>query len=557
MLRADRGGWPYGHPPNADFVLNTLSPQARGLLAWYPLGPGQYGITRDALNRHNLTPYAGPVRVGGSRGAVASFTKASSQYLAHAGEAFLDYPFTLACWFRYLTTPNSFGRDTLMCVSDRDDGYDRDQIDIYNQSTVQLEAFTTTNYDATAAARIDSPALVLGTWYHATAVFAAAASRTIYLNANQNNTNTTSLTPTTRDTIAIGAAVRSGGPAGYVGAEIADARIYNRALALAEIKQLYRNPWELYQPIVRWWVADVPAGGADALTADSLATGAPVLGTPTIAQTHALTAAVLATDAPVLATPTLGQEHALAADGLAAGTPALGTPTLAQANTLAADSLATGAPVLGMPDIAQTHALAAENVAAAAPTLGTPDVGQEHALTASALASGSPMLGEPTIGQAHALAATGITTDAPALGTPALGQAHALLASGIATDAPALGAPVIGQEHALTATGIATGEPTLGEPTLGIAGAVLSADSLAAGAPVLGTPTLGQTHALVAHILMVGIPLLGMPTVGIAGLTNEWRTWNIAADTRAYDVTGGDRSRAIAADSRTRKVRGY
>lgn len=509
MLRADRGGWPYGHPPNADFVLNTLSPQARGLLAWYPLGPGQYGITQDVLNRHNLTPYAGPVRVGGARGAVASFTKASSQYLAHAGEAFLDYPFTLACWFRYLTTPNSFGRDTLMCVSDRDDGYDRDQLNIYRQSDVNIEAFTTTNFDATGAARVDTVALVLGTWYHATGIFAAANSRTIYLNANQNNTNTTSLSPTTRDTIAIGASVRSTGPTGYVGAEIADARIYNRILTQNEIKNLYRNPWELYQPVVRWWVAvALGGGGTDALTANGLVAGAPALGTPAVGQIHALTATVITTGAPALATPALGQEHALTADNLAAG----------------------------------------------APSLDTPDIGQAHALTADSLATGVPILATPDIGQTHALAADALATDAPALGAPALGQTHALLAASIATDAPMLGAPTLGQKHALAATGITTDAPTLGTPTLGTAGTALTAESLAAGIPVLGMPTLGQAHVLLAHALLVGAPLLGTPTLGITTLANERRTWDVAADTRSYVVAADERSSAVGADTRTRTV---
>lgn len=248
------GGWEYGHPPSGEFVLNGDSPQARGLLAWYPLGPGQYGVAQDVLNRRPLTIYnGGPTRAGGTRGLVAEFAKASSQYVAHLGNGFLDYPFTLTCWFRYLTTPNSFGRDVLVAVSDRDDGYDRDQINIYNPGTVQLEAFTTTNFDATAAARIDTPALVLGTWYHAVATFAATNSRAIHLNATYNATNTTSLTPTTRDTIAIGACVRSSGPTAYVGAQISDVRIYDHALAVREVEAIYRHPWELYEPVVRWW----------------------------------------------------------------------------------------------------------------------------------------------------------------------------------------------------------------------------------------------------------------------------------------------------------------
>ena len=424
MNRADRGGWPYGHPPNGDFVLNTLSPQAQGLLAWYPLGPGQYGITQDVLNRHNLTPYAGPVRVGGSRGAAASFTKASSQYLAHAGEAFLDYPFMLTCWFRYLTTPNSFARDVLMCVSDRDDGYDRDQINIYNSGTVQLEAFTTTNFDATGAARIDVPSLTLGVWYFAAGIFRATNSRALYLNANQSAADTTSLSPTTRDTIAIGASVRSSGPTGYVGAEIADARIYNRILTQNEIKNLYRNPWELYQPVVRWWVGAALGGGGetgDVTLARTMAAAAGGQAAAEAAMTLALSRAVSqSAEAAALDDLTLALTRAATADATAGR---LADLTLALTRSVADAATAAALGALGL---GRSAAVVDSGAAAAG---GDVELGRTGALTSAGLAGAVAGL---TLERAEGLTDAAL---AAALASIGLGRTDGLATTGTAEGA--------------------------------------------------------------------------------------------------------------------------
>lgn len=523
MLRADRGGWPYGHPPNADFVLNTLSPQARGLVAWYPLGPGQYRW-RDVQSRYHLAPTNGPTICGGSRGLVTLFNDTASQRLVGTGAVVTTPPFTISAWVRFDDLAPHQGIAGVFDAGDSNYHY----LMLYGNPYYSIDAVS---YGAGGMGdAYTDTAVAVNTWSHVCGVWEATNRRTAYLNAGgSHGPETTNVVPAGLQRTVIGARSATN----YMSGMIADVRFYNRALTLNEIKQIYRNPWELYQPVVRWWVGAAlgSGGGTDALAADNLATGAPSLGTPTIGQKHALTATALATGAPSLATPTLGQIHALTADNLAAGTPALGTP-----------------------DIGQAHALTATNVATGAPSLGTPTIGQTHALTADNLATGAPVPGEPSVGQEHALTASALATGAPVAGTPTLGQEHALLASGITTEAPALGTPAIGQEHALTATGITTGAPVVGTPTLGEAGAALTADSLAAGTPVLGTPTLGQVHALVATVLLVGVPLLGSPTLGTATLANEWRTWDVPADTRSYSAPAGGRSSTVGTDTRTKTV---
>jgi len=73
----------------------------------------------------------------------------------------------------------------------------------------------------------------------------------------------------------------------------------------------------------------VSAGGTDALTADSLDSGAPVAASPTIGQVHVLVSVDLDSSTPVIPASTIGQVHALTAGDIFAGAPSLGTPTVA------------------------------------------------------------------------------------------------------------------------------------------------------------------------------------------------------------------------------------
>jgi len=524
MLRADRGGWPYGHPPNADFVLNTLSPQARGLLAWYPLGPGQYGITRDALNRHHMTPYAGPVRVGGSRGAVASFTKASSQYLAHAGEAFLDYPFTMTAWFRYLAAPVNFGRDVVMAVSDRDDGYDRDQMSLNNVSgTVWLDALSTTDPATTGACRQDITPLTLGTWYHGVAVFAATDYRMAYVNTvSAWAANTTNVAPTTRDTIAIGSAVRSGGPAYYPDAEIADARIYNRALTLQEIKQLYRNPWELYQPVVRWWVGAALGGGGET-------------GDVTLARTMA---AAAGGQAAAEAAMTLALSRAVSQSAEAA---ALDDLTLALTRAATADAVVTQLADL---TLALTRAVANGATAAALGALG---LGRSAAVVdGGAAAAGADV----------SLGRTGGITDAGLAGAVAglnLGRTGGLTDAALAAALAAVG---LGRTDGLTTTGTAEGAAEASLTLTLAAGLVTSAraEALAdvdlAVARAVGS---GATAETLADLTLAVRRAVSAATADI--IANLHRVIRVLAEPRETRVGRDSRGIIVHAEDRSTRVK--
>jgi hypothetical protein len=220
--------------------------------------------------------------------------------------------------------------------------------------------------------------------------------------------------------------------------------VFDHEFSPAEAAETHRDLW--------WWV-DRPIVGRRGvassgptvvdLTADSIATGAPTVGTPVLGQIHALGATGVATGAPTVGTPALAQIHALQATGATTGAPTVGAPALGQAHALAAANVATGAPVVGSPPLGQTHILAAADIATGAPTVGTPSLGQSGALEAESVATGAPTVGTPTLGQTHVLSVVGLATGAPTVGTPTLAQVHALLADGIVTGAPTVGVPAL------------------------------------------------------------------------------------------------------------------
>ena len=129
--------------------------------------------------------------------------------------------------------------------------------------------------------------------------------------------------------------------------------LYNRALSPAEIAILADRTDPMLggliveeRPVLYF---DMGGAGTDALTANDLVVGGPVLGTPAIGQIHALTAQSLVVGSPVLGAPALGQIHALTAQDLVVGSPVLGSPAIAQIHALTALWLTVGAPVLGAP----------------------------------------------------------------------------------------------------------------------------------------------------------------------------------------------------------------
>ena len=79
------------------------------------------------------------------------------------------------------------------------------------------------------------------------------------------------------------------------------------------------------------YVQETVSGGTDhALTAESIVTGAPVLGFPALTLSGEFAVDGITAGAPVLGSPALTQDHKLTATAIASGIPLLGTPVLSR-----------------------------------------------------------------------------------------------------------------------------------------------------------------------------------------------------------------------------------
>lgn len=242
-----RGGWPYGHPPNCQFEVNTQSPQARGLVAWWPFLGNQGAITplRDRVGAYDLTHYNSPTWTAtAERGWVLLFDDAGNEYLSVVDTPITGTPLSLSCWFN---NDNDGSHQVAMAMTDA--GTD-------NFFTLQLRAGGTTALrcyaNATQSAETTAGG-ALNEWHHACAIFSDDNNRSIYINGGFEGTDTGVATPANIDRIFI---ARLG--SGYMSGMVSDCRIYNRALSDAEVWDHYQNRWELYRPVRRLW----PVSGA-------------------------------------------------------------------------------------------------------------------------------------------------------------------------------------------------------------------------------------------------------------------------------------------------------
>lgn len=225
----------FGPPFGRGFTLNRASPQAVGLVSWWPLLTTRGGPIEDRAGVNTGTPSGavGPIATE-VMGVALNFPGGGSDYVALANQDFTHI--TATAWIRNSTSNNGgfnhiISRHPNWFLSH--DGASGIRFNINGAA----EAFCVTDYT-----------LINNQW----ALIAATYDRQNiigYLNGVQTGSPTAYTT-------AIGASgtqrlgAYGGGGFNWVG-QMADVRLYNRALSAAEIWQLYapQTRWELYQPV--------------------------------------------------------------------------------------------------------------------------------------------------------------------------------------------------------------------------------------------------------------------------------------------------------------------
>jgi len=160
-------------------------------------------------------------------------------------------PLSLAAWVKFSSTTGN------QCVV----GIEGENVDIVNGFalvSVSGTFWASTVDDGSFDKAATTTSFSAGTWYHICAVFAASNDRKIYVNGNATpeGTNTTTLTPDTqyveRTRIGDRANTLNEGTQ-YFNGNIADVRIYDKALSTSEISNIY-NFTNVSDSLVGWWL---------------------------------------------------------------------------------------------------------------------------------------------------------------------------------------------------------------------------------------------------------------------------------------------------------------
>lgn len=328
-------GWPYRHPPNTQFRLNARSPQALGLLGWWPgLGSRGANFLRDYSGNGNHLPFGATTQsptwaADGQRGAAPSFDGGDLMQIAGLPVILQPVRITISLWFRPGTGWAGSGQYAYLIDTNNDSG----------SAGYTIQTGDNGIYFTLGGVQQDwlvAQSLSVGTLYHLALTYDGAAI-VAYLDGRQIGTTADS-----------GNITYSGGSLtvgfnafGSWRGLIDDLRIYNRALPANEVRQLYdpQTRWQLYEPVIRQWpvgIASAGGGGVELTVADAL--HAHTAESPALTQHHVLVVAD-SLHAHVVESPSLTQHYALTvADAL--HTHSAEAPALTQHYVLAvADAL--------------------------------------------------------------------------------------------------------------------------------------------------------------------------------------------------------------------------
>lgn len=270
MNRLKRGGWPYRNFPNADFKLNRKSPQAKGLVGWWPPAGG-YGLRtlRDYAGINNGTFVGAPTwHAIEELGPVVRYDGAADYtVLANATGVSGATTRTVACWVWLgdVNAPISTIFKYGLAAAGRAFGI---HIGTLANGDIYVET-SGGDWHTNGTVITTNRAYHIAVTYNGGAIEGAGSIK-LYLDGLPLSVVLSGLETGVLDTgdtaphIANDPNEAGREQLGFIGA----VTLHNRNLDAHEIYNLWANPWELYQPITRRWapsrsVAAAPNGNGD------------------------------------------------------------------------------------------------------------------------------------------------------------------------------------------------------------------------------------------------------------------------------------------------------
>lgn len=242
-----------GQRPLWPFSINRDSPQTEGLVAWYPAlhNPNLTGGTVDLadglfpLDNVNGTPNTiADSATFPQMGPVFDFVSGANDYLFRNEAVLTVVPVSFAVWFRVEALTG--GTQTL-CELGQFGSQDR-FILVFDDPTAGDPLICQAKQGATNANATTTTGVTVGQWHLATAVFETTTDRRVFIDGGSKGTNATAATPAGLNRTHMARSVSDGF---NLNGQIAEVRIYNRALSDAEVRQMWepRTRWDLYKPI--------------------------------------------------------------------------------------------------------------------------------------------------------------------------------------------------------------------------------------------------------------------------------------------------------------------
>jgi len=326
--------------PSGRFVLNKDSPQAVGLVAWYPFTPGQEAVDLAGVGGFNQTPANSPP-YGTNRdfGDIVDLPGAGTSRFSLARTPIVGYGCTLTAWFNKDDSTNVGWINVLYNTGDTGQN-----LSILARPTGEVRA----RKDGTGATAVNVDELTgytVGGWDFVAGIFISSTAHAVKANGRARvNSAATDTSTISLNAMAIGYEPFST-PRNHLFGLLGDIRVYNRALTDKELDEIYdpSTRFELYYEIGRKTIIIVSAAGE---TPVSLAVACPfesLLGLALSAQApmESLQAAAIQGVVPMESLQGVGQGHAVPMESLQAAALTANVPI----ESLLGMSLAVAVPI--------------------------------------------------------------------------------------------------------------------------------------------------------------------------------------------------------------------
>ena len=234
-------------------ILQRHLPLARGLVAAWPFDDGAGKIVRDGAGTNHGTAVTSGTWVAGPHGGTAMRFNGTTDLVVVSSAAFdrvTGDPMTVSVWLKPYALTSYHDIVANRCAAQE-----------YTWVLVVLPSRNIQLWTASGPCT-SFPTVDLNLWQHFVVTQSAAGLQALYKNGVLLGTSTGNGYKV-NSPAALGIGGGNFNQNEFINADISDVRVYNRALALWEVKELYNDPYAIWRPeemtmsavafLAAWW----------------------------------------------------------------------------------------------------------------------------------------------------------------------------------------------------------------------------------------------------------------------------------------------------------------